>query len=377
MGFTCGIVGLPNVGKSTIFNALTSAKANSANFPFCTIEPNTGAIAVPDPRLQKLSDIAKSEKIIPTQLTFVDIAGLIKGASKGEGLGNQFLGHIRTVDAIAHVVRCFDDPNIIHVEGSVEPCRDLDTIMTELIYADYEAVEKLLTKLQKASKTGDKSIEKVKIASEQLLAHLGQGLPASRLKEAMEVYNEFSSSAGLLTAKPALIVANVEEEQVKDAEKMRKGVFSGSKSDSIKQVYQYCQKNEYPLVIISGQVEAELSELSHDERALFLADSGIETSGLDQLALAGYSLLDLITFFTVGPKETHAWTVQKGTKAPQCAGKIHSDFEKNFIRAEVISYDDYVSAPGEVKAKELGKMRVEGKDYELVDGDIVHFRVGV
>jgi GTP-binding protein YchF len=374
MGFTCGIVGLPNVGKSTIFNALTSAKAAAANFPFCTIEPNTGAVPVPDPRLEILANLAKSAKLIPTQMTFVDIAGLIRGASKGEGLGNQFLGHIRSVDAIAHVVRCFDDENIVHVDGSVNPRRDVETIDTELILSDLDALQKSKFKIEKAAKTGDKSA-KAKIAiMEALEGWLGQGKPA-------RTYDSTSLAAGteeefqevlapLLTSKPVLFVANVPESEL--LHEPRPGG-----SLPVDDLASYAAEMGSPLVTISGKVESEIAELNPEERKEFLASLGMETSGLDRLTVAGYQLLNLITFFTVGPKEAHAWTAQAGSTAPQCAGKIHSDFERGFIRAEVISYSDYVEAGTEVKAKEMGKMRTEGKEYVMQDGDIVHFRFNV
>jgi GTP-binding protein YchF len=374
MGFTCGIVGLPNVGKSTIFNALTSAKAAAANFPFCTIEPNTGAVPVPDPRLEVLAAIAKSAKIIPTQITFVDIAGLIRGASKGEGLGNQFLGHIRSVDAIAHVVRCFDDENIVHVDGSVNPRRDVDTIDTELILADYDAIQKLRMKTEKPAKTGDKAAKARLAIIEPLEAWLAQGKPARAFKDSSlwsgqpEDYAEVTQN--LLTSKPVLFVGNVPESEI-----LHEPDPSGSMP--VDSLATYAREVNAPLVTISGQVEAEIAELNQDERREFLASLGVQTSGLDRLTVAGHKLLNLITFFTVGPKECHAWTAPAGSTAPQCAGKIHSDFERGFIRAEVISYQDYVDNGGEVKAKEAGKMRTEGKEYLMQDGDIVHFRFNV
>jgi GTP-binding protein YchF len=374
MGFTCGIVGLPNVGKSTIFNALTSAKAAAANFPFCTIEPNTGAVPVPDPRIETLASIAKSAKTIPTQITFVDIAGLIRGASKGEGLGNQFLGHIRSVDAIAHVVRCFDDENIVHVDGSVNPRRDVETIDTELILADLDAIQKQRQKLEKLIKANDKQAKALASILTPLEEWLNAGKPARTFKEATswsgseEDFEEVTQN--LLSSKPVLFVANVPEDDI-----LHEPVVGGpSPVDSLAT---YAAELGSPLVTISGQVEAEIAELNSEERKEFLQSLGVETSGLDRLTVAGHKLLDLITFFTVGPKECHAWTAKRGSSAPQCAGKIHSDFERGFIRAEVIAYKDYVAAGSEVKAKEAGKMRTEGKEYIMEDGDIVHFRFNV
>jgi GTP-binding protein YchF len=370
VGFTCGIIGLPNVGKSTIFNALTSAKAAAANFPFCTIEPNTGAVPVPDPRLEVLSNLAKSEKIIPTQITFVDIAGLIRGASKGEGLGNQFLGHIRSVDAVAHVVRCFEDGDIVHVEGKIDPMRDIETIDTELLLSDLDTVQKLASKLEKIAKSGDKEAKPRFAILQDLEAHLSSGKPARTFISKGLAEHTQEMTATLLTGKPMLFVANVAEGDL-----LVKPDLKGSRL--VDKVAAHAHSLGSDIVIISGKVESEIAELSAEDRGPYLKDLGMETSGLDRLTLAGYKLLQLITFFTVGPKETHAWTARHGTLAPQCAGKIHTDFEHGFIRAEVISYQDYVDGKGEVGAREKGKLRVEGKEYVMQDGDIVHFRFNV
>lgn len=372
MGFTCGIVGLPNIGKSTIFNALTNAKAQSENFPFCTIEPNTGSVAVPDPRLIKLSELASSAKVIPTQITFVDIAGLIKGASKGEGLGNQFLGHIRSVDAIAHVVRCFDDENVVHVDGSISPLRDIETIETELLLSDIESVDKQKVKVQKLTKSGDKDAKKVYDYVCALLDHLNDGKPARSFEYEIDESLVKDIIQPLLSKKPVLYVCNVSEDDIS-----RDFDLSGDSNHPMDIVAKYAQSVSAKYVCISGKVEAELSELESDEKEEYLKEYGIDSSGLDRLILAGYELLNLITFFTVGPKEAHAWTCKNGSFAPQAAGKIHSDFERGFIRAEVISYSDYVQFETEVKVKENGKLRVEGKEYLVQDGDVMHFRFNV
>jgi GTP-binding protein YchF len=370
MALTVGIIGLPNVGKSTIFSALTSAKAAAANFPFCTIEPNTGAVPVPDPRMEVLAKLEGSEKIIPTQVTFVDIAGLIRGASKGEGLGNQFLGHIRAVDAVAHVVRCFDDDNIIHVEGRVDPIADVETIDTELILSDLDSVTKGNFKYEKLARSGDKDAKAILDGSAALEKHLGEGKPARTFtfNGKPEIFAPVLGQ--LLTAKPTLFVANVSEDEA-----ARDFQLDGPRP--MDRLYTYAQKVGAQIVPIAGKVESEIAELPQEERAVYLEGIGLKTSGLDRLCLAGYKLLDLITFFTVGPKECHAWTAPRGTLAPGCAGKIHTDFEKGFIRAEVMSYQDFVTAGSEAKVKEAGRLRVEGKEYVMEDGDIVHFRFNV
>ncbi|MCB0352451.1 MAG: redox-regulated ATPase YchF [Bdellovibrionales bacterium] len=370
MGFSCGIVGLPNVGKSTIFNALTSGKAASENFPFCTIEPNTGAVPVPDPRLQKLADVAKSAKIIPTQMTFVDIAGLIRGASKGEGLGNQFLGHIRSVDAVIQVVRCFSDDNVIHVEGSVDPIRDVETIETELALSDLETVQRQNQKYQKLARGQDKVALRRKTLLEALEAHLGEGQPARLFAYEFDASDRKELFEPLLTSKPTLFVGNVNEEEA-----ALEPDPNGTRP--IDRLAKYAQSVGSDTLAICGKIESEIAELPREERQEYLTELGIELSGLDRLTLAGYNLLELLTFFTVGPKEAHAWTAKRGSTAPQAAGKIHTDFEKGFIRAEVIHCDDYLQYKGEAGCRDAGKLRVEGKDYLVQDGDVVHFRFNV
>ncbi|MCE2516776.1 MAG: redox-regulated ATPase YchF [Alphaproteobacteria bacterium] len=366
MGFNCGIVGLPNVGKSTLFNALTeSAAADAANYPFCTIEPNTGRVAVPDPRLDKLAAIAQSAQILPTQLEFVDIAGLVRGASKGEGLGNQFLGNIREVDAIAHVLRCFDDDNITHVDDSIDPIRDAETIDTELMLADLDSLEKRMANLVKKARGNDKEAKAQLALMEKLYKGLSDGHAARAVPDLTVDERAILPTMQLLTAKPVLYVCNVDEGSAATGNALTERVAARAEEEGA------------AYVIVSAAIESEIIALDADEKAEFLADLGLEEAGLARLIRAGYGLLDLLTFFTVGPKEARAWTVRQGATAPNAAGVIHTDFERGFIRAETISYDDYIACNGEAGAKEAGKLRVEGSDYNVVDGDVFHFRFNV
>ena len=362
MGFKCGIVGLPNVGKSTLFNALTeSAAAQAANYPFCTIESNVGEVPVPDPRLDRLATIAKSAQIVPTRLTFVDIAGLVRGASQGEGLGNQFLAHIREVDVIAYVLRCFEDNDVVHVEGRIDPIADAETIETELMLADLDSLERRVPIQEKKIRGQDKEAKKTLALLERALVLLREGKPA-RLAAIEEDERAEFRTLGLLTAKPVLYVCNVDEASAATGNVHSARVEALAKAEGA------------GCVIISAKIEAELAELPPDERQAYLADLGLQEPGLNRLINEGYRLLGLITYFTAGPKEARAWTVPEGTRAPQAAGVIHTDFEKGFIRAETIAYDDYVALSGETGARDAGKLRLEGKDYVVKDGDVLHFR---
>lgn len=363
MGFKCGIVGLPNVGKSTLFNALTRAEIAAENYPFCTIEPNVGVVPVPDTRLEQLASIVNSEKVIPTVMEFVDIAGLVAGASKGEGLGNQFLANIRETDAVAHVVRCFEDDDVVHVDGKVNPLSDVETINTELILADFESVEKSMTRVEKLTRSGNKEAKVQLELFTALRDHLGNGEPA-RSFEVDEDNEKVIHQLHLITRKPMMYIANVDEESL-------------GGSDLANQLKEFAEKEQATFVTVCAQIEAEIAQLDDSEREEFLQDLGLQEPGLNLVIRAGYELLNLQTFFTSGPKETRAWTVLKGASGPQAAGRIHTDFEKGFIRAEVVGFDDYIAGNGEQGAKDAGKWRLEGKEYIMVEGDVVHFRFNV
>ncbi len=363
MGFKCGIVGLPNVGKSTLFNALTSAAVPAENYPFCTIDPHVGIVAVPDPRLERLEAIVRPAQVVPTTIQFVDIAGLVAGAAKGEGLGNKFLAHIREVDAIAHVVRCFEDPNVVHVSGRVNPRADIETIHTELALADLETVERAHQRAATAAKAGDKEQLRLRDLLERVRAALDAGRPVRALA-LDEEERRLLRPLCLLTAKPVLYIANVSESG-----------FAGN--PYLAEVERLARAESAEVVPVSAAIEAELAGMSDEEKRAFLADMGLQEPGLHRVIRAGYRLLGLITFFTAGPKEVRAWTVRRGARAPAAAGAIHSDFERGFIRAEVISYEDFVRYGGEHGAREAGRLRLEGKDYVVQDGDVMHFRFNV
>jgi GTP-binding protein YchF len=361
-----GIVGLPNVGKSTLFNSLTKAGAEVANYPFCTIDPNVGIVAVPDERLKVLGNLYNSEKVVPAIIEFVDIAGLVKGASKGEGLGNQFLSNIREVDAIVHVVRCFEDTNVIHVEGSIGPRRDIETINLELIFSDLEILERRISKTARGAKN-DKELAKELELLEALKLHLENGRMAKTF-EADEDVKKLIEGYNLLTAKPVIYAANVKEEDLID---------EGINNEYVKEVTEIAKEDKSEVFVISAKIEQEIAELDDDEKKMFLEDLGLSESGLDKLIKASYRILGLISYLTAGPKETKAWTIKAGTKAPQAAGKIHSDFERGFIRAEIVNYDHLVQCGSYNAAKEKGLVRLEGKDYVVKDGDVILFRFNI